>query len=143
MGTYITVVGKDHYLVLNSLWAVLKEGVFQPDKLILLQWDDKDCSGLYKQIKELLNAYEIEVSIEHTSRRDGIVSEDEETALDISGGDMESTARLLIDNEISGLKHIFLLKIEGSFGSKIPYPLIDSSKLHLLDILDDEVKTIG
>lgn len=143
MGTYITVVGKDHYPVLNSIWAVLKEDIFRFDKLVLLETDNNDRTDLEKQIKELLKAYDIEASLEHSSWKNGIMYEDEEIALDISGADMESVVRLLINNDMDGLKHIFLLKSDDKYCLNTPYPLIDRSRLCLLDILDNEVKTVG
>ncbi len=139
MHTYISLVGKDHHLVLNSLWAVLKEELYKPDKIILLH-DDERCDELERDMDNLLKAYDIEADFEHADLEDNIPVSDDENVLDISGGDNVSLSRLLIKNNIDPFKHIFVLKFDEDIDHATPYPLMNHSKIKVIDILEKEVR---
>ncbi len=138
MRTYVSMVGKNDNIVLNSLWAVLKEELYVPERIVLLLPEDTECDELELRMRNLLKAYDIDTVFENTKFKDGLPLSGNETVLDISGGDNASIARLFIRNKTLGLKHIFLLRIEDDVDPSTPYPLMNHSKIEMIDIIEEE-----
>ncbi|MFW6040882.1 MAG: hypothetical protein ACOC85_03500 [Thermoplasmatota archaeon] len=151
MRKYITLVGRSYWSTLNSLWAVLKNREFIPDEVFLIT--DKsfkeNAEILKKDIKILLTNYDIDaqvfiemnedVDLYHTGQRiqDIIEKEDEnEVALDITGGRKTAVAGALVNPGSKYLKHVFYLYLDKIEGASRPYPSIELDRMKIRDFVD-------
>jgi len=134
------MIGNNHNLVLNSLWAVLKEGLYIPEKIILLKNRNAECNKLEKQMRVILKEYDIDVDFVFARLEEGLPVNDDEMVLDITGGDNASVARLFLNSKTGSLKHIFMLQITDGVDPSTPYPLMNMCQTELIDILNDGVK---
>ncbi len=153
MRKYITLVGRDYWLTLNSLWAVLKEERFRPDQVYLLAEEGlkKRSNTLKKDIDHLLKAYGLNPRIEERITQDAdfyhagkevqkVIDESDENdilALDITGGRKALVAGSLVNPSAKDFKHVFYLYIDFLDGAKKPYPAIHTEKMMLRDFVQE------
>jgi len=148
MRKYISLVGRDYWPPLNSLWAVLKDGAFQPEELMLLteQSYKKRAERLSEDMSTLLKNYGINIDIDIQIVSDGdfkgageevrkaMNGSDEDTfTLDISGGRKPLVAGALVNQGQDNLEHVFYLYTSDPDKAKKPYPEIKGQHLKLMD----------
>ncbi len=143
MRIYISMAGRNPRLALNGLWAVLKEGIFDPEIVVILSPDVNVAEELEKSMQRLLGSYGFDtdiMKIETHLNAYEVTEKDDEVSLDITGGDKASVARLLLHGDASHYKHIFYLHTEEKAHASTPYPLMDRRKTKLQDLINEEVK---
>ncbi len=143
MRIYISMAGSNPRLALNGLWAVLNEGKFEPQIVVILSQNDKITNELEKSMQRLLRAYELDTDIMTVDTYVNalqVTESDDEVALDITGGDNASVARLLIQGDSSNRKHLFYLHTDEKVDIETSYPLMDHRKIKLQDLMYEEVK---
>ncbi|MGM0510770.1 MAG: hypothetical protein ACQESD_06550 [Thermoplasmatota archaeon] len=148
MRKYISLVGRDYWPPLNSLWSVLKEGAFQPEELMLLTEEryEKRAQRLSEDMGTLLKNYGITLDIDIKTVKDGdfkgageevkraMNGYDEDTfTLDISGGRKPLVAGALINQGQDNLEHVFYLYTADPEKARKPYPEIKGQHLKLMD----------
>lgn len=150
MGKYIALVGRDYHTAVNSLWAVLREGIFEPVELYILLDEQNESSDLIRNdFKELLENYDIDCSVEINTFSDiddvrqMIDGSDEnnnvQTALDISAASKLTTAKTLMEKGCGFFDHIFYLEIEAE-DRTLPLPTIEKKKVTLNDLRDEDTE---
>mgnify|MGYP006290133085 CR=1 FL=1 len=151
MRKYITLVGRNYWTTLNSLWAVIKEDKFTPDEVyILTEKSFKERAETLKEdVENLLKNYDIdaEVFIEINEDADLYHAGEEvqkiigdgnenEVALDITGGRKTMVAGSLVNPRSKSLKHVFYLYSDEAVDTDKPYPAIDSDRMLIKDFVD-------
>ena len=150
MQKYITMVGRSYWATLNSLWAVLKEEKFSPEKVILLcEEDRKDRAKILKEdISKLLGGYELEPSVDirlmdnadfyHAGEEvlEVVDGDEDSVALDITGGRKALVAGALVNPGAHRLKHVFYLYLDEIRDADRPYPSIDYDRMMIKDFVD-------
>ncbi len=140
MRIYISMTGNDHWPALNGLWAVLREDTFRPERLVILSPHEKAAGELERRMRPLLTEYGIAADIitsDDQLEAFNLAREDHQVALDITGGDNEGVARVLIHGDTRRFKHVFCLHTESHTDISKPFPLIDQRRTRLIDIMDE------
>ncbi len=148
MRKYISLIGRDYWPPLNSLWAVLKEDAFQPEKIMLLTEESyaERAERLSEDMNTLLKNYGITLDIEIRTVKNGdfkgageevkeaMNGSDKDTfTLDISGGRKPLVAGALVNQGQDNLEHVFYLYTADPEKARKPYPEIKGQYLKLMD----------
>ena len=151
MRKYITLVGNNYWSTLNSFWAVIKNDRFHPDKIFLLTEKSfiERAKTLKIDIENLLEHYNqdgdvvIEVNEDADLYHAGeeiqkIINdgEENEAALDITGGRKTMVAGSLVNPGAKQLKHVFYLYLDDIKEVSKPYPAIDPDKMMIKDFIE-------
>ncbi len=150
MGKYIALVGEDHRSAVNSLWAVLREGIFEPEELyIILDAQNGSSEQIKNDVKELLKNHDLNCSIEMNTfseindvRRmiDGSSENNSAPiALDISAASKLTTAEVLMGKGCDLFDHIFYLEVQSE-DRDLPLPTIEQNKIRLNDLRAEETE---
>lgn len=148
MNNYILLIDGEPRTALNSLWAVLKYGRYEPDEILLISCESKKgLEGLLEDFERLLENYEIDCSIESRPGEDihnlgDIVSdfvsrENGQAVLDISAASKYMTAKVLMDSRSDLFDHVFYLRVKEIDEKEKPLPTIEKSKVELEDLKAD------
>ena len=150
MHKYITMVGRSYWATLNSLWAVLKKGLYEPENVILLSEENfkERTESLKDDIEILLEGYGFEPSVEiklmdnadfyHAGEEvlELVDGREDSVALDITGGRKSLVAGALVNPGAHKLKHVFYLYLDEIKDADRPYPSIDSDRMMIKDFVD-------
>jgi len=149
MKKYITLVGKDYWKTLNSIWAVVKEDRFLPDELFLISEKEnlRRAKILKKDIDSVLSNYGLDTDIDISLIDDGdeidvgteiqnLIKDGDEVALDITGGRKYLVAGSLVNPYVDRFDHVFYLYVNGLEDHSRPYPTIPAHEVKIKDFID-------
>lgn len=150
MRVYVTMVGRSYWATLNSFWAVLKEDLFQPEKVFLIYENglDERANTLKDDILTLLSSYGMDSSVETVQieradfksagkKVEEIIEDNGETALDITAGRKALVAGSLVTPSVDNLEHVFYLYLDDLKNADRPYPSIESHRMEIKDFRSD------
>ena len=153
---YLTMQSRDHWRVINSLWAAIRLKNFLPQKVYL--FGDDENMELAEKISLVLKEYgsrgevrQVSVNIENfvdvTNSMMEIIKEEKRfrnrIAVDISGGRRTSVAGALLSAWNEEVHHAFYLYVddenaeEGVMSASGPYMLIPISHQRIHDIIEE------
>ncbi|MFW6197192.1 MAG: hypothetical protein ACOC5D_07665 [Thermoplasmatota archaeon] len=148
MNKYITLVGKEYWETLNSIWAVIKEGEFEAKEVHIISEKEnlKRAKVLKRDIKKLLSKYDLdtEVQISLVEDHDGlnlsdtikeITDDQDNTAIDITGGRKYLVAGSLVNAYSIGYDHVFYLDVKKIEDISKPYPTIPGDEISIIDFM--------
>lgn len=158
MHRYISL-SDSYWKTLNSLWAVLKESEFRPEEVVLIteKKSIKKAEEIAEDMKVLMNSYDLpqEVRVEKMGDSDydrvsktvaQLIDEnlknDDENALDITGGKKMMVAATLFTQDPGKLDHIFFLDFEEDEDLEMPYPNIPVESIELKDLVEEKKRAI-
>ncbi len=145
MRAYVSLVGEDHWIAVNGLWAVLKEESYLPDEVYVLVRDSAESAldDLVGDFEDLLENHEVDCTVESDTFTDSeelcqtiedISAEKEEVSLDLSAASEYMTAASMANFGPGKFDHVFYLSIDESVDKKMPLPMIDMNKTRLEDL---------
>ncbi|MGM0405290.1 MAG: hypothetical protein ACQEQM_04025 [Thermoplasmatota archaeon] len=153
MRKYITLVGKNYWESLNSLWAVIKENKFEPEEVWLVSEKEnlRRAKVLKRDFKKLLSNYGFdgETNISLIEDHDGInlgetlqelIEDDDKIALDITGGRKYLVAGSLVNPHSYKFDHVFYVYTGDIDDTDKPLPTI---RLHDVTVKDFKAKGNG
>lgn len=150
MHKYITMVGRSYWATLNSIWAVIKNDMYEPENVILLSEENfkERAESLKDDIEILLEGYGFEPSVEIKRMENAdfyhageevlelVDGGEDSVALDITGGRKSLVAGALVNPGAHKLKHVFYLYLDEIKDADRPYPSIDSDRMMIKDFVD-------
>ncbi|MFO7793105.1 MAG: hypothetical protein R6W73_09055 [Candidatus Saliniplasma sp.] len=146
MKKYVTLVGKNYWETLNSLWAVIKQDRFEPEQVYLIseKANLKRAKILKRDIGRLLSNYDLdsEVQISLAKNHDGldletvikdIIDGEDKIALDITGGRKYLVAGSLVNPYSKRFDHVFYFYSGDTGDTDKPYPTIPFDDITIKD----------
>ncbi len=151
MRKYITLVGKNYWETLNSLWAVIKEGRFEPEEVWLVSEKEnlRRAKVLKRDFEKLLSnyGYDNQTNISLVEDHDGLnlgdtlrdlIEKDDVVALDITGGRKYLVAGSLVNPHSKDFDHVFYVYTGDSRESDKPLPTIRFNEINIKDFKTDK-----
>ena len=149
---YVTLVGRSSWAVINSLYSVLHEGLFQPDYIHIFVEDlfEDKVSLVEKGLRLVCEAYGFDVEMGYdvvgnakfvnaglrvNMRIKDFKDKGCRIGLDVTPGRKSLMAASLICAERLGVDHIFYLAVDEI--EDIPFMLKPIRELHLRDFLKE------
>ncbi len=153
---YLTMYNRDHWRVINSLWAAIRLKIFLPQKVYV--FGDAEDMELSEKISLVLKEYgsrgevqqvivDLESFVDVTNAMMEVLNEEKRfknrIAVDISGGRRTSVAGALLSAWNEEVHHAFYLYVddgnaqEGEMSQSGPYMLIPISHQRIHDIIEE------
>ena len=152
--TYVTLLGRSVWALLNTYYAVLKEGRYRPDGIWVIT--EETYRGRMRAVEEGLGiiskGFDLEPIIQGETIADsdffeagrriselirGLKKEGYEVALDITPGRKALVAGALVSTARIHLDHVFYLLVDTLEGVAKPYPMIPFQYQHLRDFMEE------
>jgi len=151
---YVTLLGRSVWALLNTYYAVLREGRYLPDEVWVIT--EETYRGKMGAVEEgvgiISGGFHLEPNIQADIVADsdfleagkriselikGLKAEGHEVALDITPGRKALVAGALLSTARIDLDHVFYLLIDTLEGAARPYPMIPLQFQYLRDFMED------
>ena len=151
MNILITMLGRSVRGLVNSSWASMREFNYVPDRvhIIASSVDSKDSSKAAASLRIVLCAFGSPAEISIESVDGGVIGSVSATIRKLLEHYRENGDRIAIDvtsgtkdlvlgsiaNDLSGVDHIFYLRIDSLRNADRPFILIPVEKQRMIDVL--------
>jgi hypothetical protein len=152
MKSYLTLLGRSTWALINSYYAVLEEKSYHPEKVIVYAEGNSETQDIVEDISGISSEYSFHPSVEVRTVHEGdfiasgnIISADlkklkeegYETALDITPGRKALVAGAILSVSKQSIDHIFYLMIDSTEDADRPYLMIPRKRQTLIDFAED------
>jgi len=150
--SYLTLLGRSTWALVNSYYAVLEEQNYYPDSVKVYAESNNGTQHVAEVIKSISNEYGFNPSIEITEIPEGdfiaagltisadlkrLKEEGYETALDITPGRKPLVAGAILSASKHNIDHIYYLMIDSTEDADKPYLLIPRKRQTLTDFIKE------